>query len=340
MGALQFADIGDICERGSVKDTDVAMLRRALAVEACLKVADAEALFRIQDACPVQDPAWADFFVDTITDFLVREAEPSGYLTRGQGAWLVARISNNGAIRTKTEFDLLTNVLKKSRWAPESLVCYALGQIRDAVLAGIGPLRAGSVLKAGRITPAEVEGVRSILCAYGAEGTMALTRAEAEILFAINDAVCPVDVAMWPDDSGWSDLFMKAIASSVMAASGYAVPSREDVLQREPDFAAAAGFLGNEMAFAPAGRLPRGLFGNYRTQSPEERALERLERQRVEIITGEPVSEVHADWLAERLGGGGPVGRNEQTLFAAFKRAGTTLAPALQAVVDHHYRAA
>jgi hypothetical protein len=78
----------------------------------------------------------------------------------------------------------------------------------------------------------------------------------------------------------------------------------------------------------------------YRTQSPEERALERLERQRVEIITGEPVMELQAEWLAQRLGSRGPVGRNEQTLLAAFKSAGTKLAPALQGVVDRYCRAA
>ena len=334
MSALQLAAIGDICGRGSVKDTDVAMLRRALAQEACLNAADAEALFRIQDACPVQDPVWAEFFIDTVTDYLVREAEPSGYLTRCQGAWLAARISSEGRVRTKTEFDLLVNVLKKSRWAPASLACYALGQIRDAVLSGTGPLRSGCILACGRITPVEVEGVRSILCAYGAEGTMAVTRPEAEILFAINDAVCPPDAT--PDDAGWSDLFTRAVTGAIMAASGYAVPSREDMLQHEPGIAIAPDVTGA----GASGRATKGLLGSYRTQSAEERALERLERQRVEIITGEPVLEVHAGWLAERLGSGRPVGRNEQALLAAVKRAGTTLAPALQAVVDRHCRAA
>jgi hypothetical protein len=332
MSALQFADIGDICQRGSVKDTDVAMLGRALAREASLRPTDVDALFRIQDACPVQDPAWSEFFIGIITDYLVHEAEPSGYLTRSQGAWLIGRISRNGRVGTKTEFDLLVNVLKHSRWAPVSLACFALGQIRDAVVAGTGPLRGACVLDLGRITRAEVEGVRAILCAYGAEGTMAMTWAEADVLFAINDAVCPVGATHWPDDAGWSDLFVRVIAACVMAASGYAVPNREDMLQHEPWPAVAPGLFGD----GASGRL----LHSYRTQSPEERALERLERQRVEIITGEPVVELQAEWLAQRLGSRSPVGRNEQTLLAALKSAGTSLAPALQAVVDRHCRAA
>ena len=124
MSALQFADISEICGRGSVKDADVAALRRAFTQKPSLKPADVEALFYIQDACPVQDPVWAEFFIDTVTDYLVRELEPSGYLTHGQGTWLIARISVDGRVRTKTEFDLLVNVLDKSRWAPASLACF------------------------------------------------------------------------------------------------------------------------------------------------------------------------------------------------------------------------
>lgn len=338
MSALQFADIGEICDRGSVKDADVAALRRVFTQKPSLKAADVEALFHIQDACPVQDPVWAEFFIDTVTDYLVRETEPSGYLTRGQGAWLIARITIDGRVRTKTEFDLLVNVLDKSRWAPASLASFALAQVRDAVLTGTGPLRVGSVLKSGRITPAEVAGVRSILCAYGAEGTMAITRGEAEVLFAINDAVCTASASPASDDSAWSELFVRVMAGTVMAASGYAVSSREEMLQQEPGGPATALSV-TEMPTA-SGQLPMSMLGSYRTQSPEERALARLERQRVEIITGEPVREVDAQWLAERLGNGQQLGRNEHILLAALKRAGTTLAPVLQAAVDRHGRAA
>jgi hypothetical protein len=323
-----------------VKDADVAALRRVFTQKPSLKAADVEALFHIQDACPVQDPVWALFFIDTVTDYLVRELEPSGYLTHAQGAWLIARISVDRRVRTKTEFDLLVNVLDKSRWAPASLASFALAQVRDAVLTGTGPLRVGSVLKSGRITPAEVAGVRSILCAYGAEGTMAITRGEVEVLFAINDAVCSAGASHPADDSGWSELFVRAIAGTVMAASGYAVPSREEMLQHEPQGRATAALPGSESTPGAYGQLPIGMLGSYRTQSPEERALARLERQRVEIITGEPVREVDAQWLAERLGNGQQLGRNEHVLLAALKHAGTTLAPALQAAVDRHCRAA
>ncbi|HXF54471.1 MAG TPA: hypothetical protein VNK52_10150 [Hyphomicrobiaceae bacterium] len=332
MSTLQFADIGAICERGSVKDADVAMLRRALAQEVSLRPAQIEALFAIHNACPVQDPAWAEFFLDTVTDYLVREAEPSGYVTRSQSEWLIAHISNGkGRVATKTEFDLLIDVLKQSRWAPVSLACFALAQIRDAVLAGWGPLRGASPLAPGRITAAEVESVRTILCAYGAEGTMAITRSEADVLFAINDAVYPADcAAQWPDAPGWSSLFIRVMIAAMMTASGYAVPSRERMLQDEPWFAREVDHRGE---------LPP-LFASYRTQSPEERALERLERQRVEIITGEPVRELQAEWLAQRLGRGVLCGRNEEAVLAALTDVGIRLAPPLQALLDRHHRAA
>src|SRR4051812_37164106 len=157
MNVLRFVTVEEICRRGSVRDSDVAVLRRALDRSVRRTTQDADALFRIQDCCPVRDPAWSDFFIETVTDFLIREIEPTGYLTSEQTAWLVERLAPTGRIETKTELDLLLNVVEKARWAPESLIRFGLDQIRAAVVSGKGPLRAGSQLHPGRILDAEVE---------------------------------------------------------------------------------------------------------------------------------------------------------------------------------------
>jgi hypothetical protein len=78
----------------------------------------------------------------------------------------------------------------------------------------------------------------------------------------------------------------------------------------------------------------------YREQTSEERALARLERQRIEIITNEQVTEGEATWLAERLGRDGQLTPAEDALIAYLYREGTKVHPALRDSVDRLARAA
>lgn len=296
MNVLRFVTVEEICRRGSVRDSDVALLRRALDRSQRRTTQDADALFRMHGCCPVRDPAWADFFIETVTDFLIREMEPTGYLTSEQAAWLIERLAPGGAIETKTELDLLLNVVDKARWAPESLIRFALDQIRAAVVSGKGPLRAGTRQEPGRILDAEVEWLRELLFAFGGDGNVPITRTEGELLFAIQGALAEPDTS-----KAWFDTFTAAAANCVLSASGYAVPSREEALRRhfgrpgtgEPAPGSAAELLSEG---------PRGLLRRYRRLSADELAMARLERQRIEIITREPVSAGEADWLARLLG--------------------------------------
>src|SRR5207244_12359937 len=124
------------------------------------------------DAGPVQQPAWADCFVETITDCLGEQAEPQGYLTSENAQWLIERIGKDGRIDSKTELELLVNVLDKARWAPQSLVRFALEQVKDAVLNGTGPLRSGKKLEPGIVSEADVDLLRRILYSAGSDGSI------------------------------------------------------------------------------------------------------------------------------------------------------------------------
>ena len=62
-----------------------------------------------------------------------------------------------------------------------------------------------------------------------------------------------------------------------------------------------------------------GLFGGYRQQTEEERAVARLTRQKIEIVTHEAITPADAAWLAERIGGGGKLTPNQRALLAFLK---------------------
>src|SRR5258705_4126525 len=166
--AVQSAiSIAEIKAPGSIKDADVLKVRRNYYDDGIITAEEADAIFAMNDACPVQDPAWADCFIETTPDYLVEQAEPRGYLTAENAQWLIERIARDGRVETKTELELLVNVLDKARWAPQSLVRFALDQVKIAVMEGSGPLRSGKTLEPGRVCEDEVDLLRRILHSFG-----------------------------------------------------------------------------------------------------------------------------------------------------------------------------
>jgi hypothetical protein len=328
MGVLSAVAVAEIKARGSIKDADVLKLRRGYYDDGRISPDEAEMLFALNDACPVQDPAWADCFVEGITDYLVEQAEPKGYLTAENAAWLIERIAKDGRVESKTELDLLINVLDKARWAPQSLARFALEQVKIAVLEGTGPLRAGRQLEPGLVSEADVELLRRILYSVGSDGNLAISQPEAEVLFEIDAATADAD-----NHPSWSDLFVKAIGSCVMVASNYVPPARETVLARDA-WLDRRGDLSLDNLLSGMASGFTGLFGGYRKQSDEERAISRLTQQKVEIITHEAITAAEAAWLAQRIGRDGRLTPNERALLAFLKAESPSIDPSLQKLVD------
>lgn len=325
MGIVRTFPVEDVIKRGSIRANDVAGLRFAVYEDGLIGADEAERLIELNRRCPVQDHSWAELFLESITDYLVNQAKPEGYVTADNAAWLISRIATDGAVATKSELELLVNVIDRARWAPVSLSRLALDQVRLAVASGAGPLRDADGVGAGSITSSEIELLRRIVYAYGGDGNIAVTRDEAEVLFAINDALGP-DY----DDAEWRDLFVKAITNVVMAASGYNVPTREEALQREqildnPAEKVSPAAMLVSMVRAGLG----GLHDAYALQTAEERALARLERQRIEIITGEAIASDEATWIGERLGRDGVLSVSERALVAHLISESPSVDPAL-----------
>jgi len=328
MGVLSAVSVAEIKARGSIKDADVLKLRRNYYDDSRISAEEADTIFALNEACPVQDPAWAECFNETITDYVVDQMEPEGYITAENAQWLIERITRDGRVESKTELELAVNVLDKARWAPQSFVRFALDQVKEGVINGTGPLRAGKMLSPGVVTESDVELLRRILYAFGSDGSLAITRPEAEVLFEIEEATSDAD-----NHAAWSDLFVKAIASCVMAASGYATPPREVALARELWLDRRNDLsLDNVLSGMVTGM--KSLFSGYREQTDEERAIGRLTQQKIEIVTHETVTQAEAEWLAQRIGHDGELTPNEMALLIFLKAESPSIHPALQALVD------
>jgi hypothetical protein len=330
MAVLSAVSVAEIKARGSIKDADVLKLRRNYYDDGHITADEADIIFALNDACPIQDPAWADCFVETITDYIVDQAKPEGYLTTENVDWLLARVSKDGRIDTKTEMELVVSVLEKARWAPQRLVRFALEQVKDAVINGTGPLRSGKMLEPGVVGEADVDLLRRIIYSFGGDGNIAVTQPEAETLFAIEQATAGAD-----NHPSWGDLFVKAVANCVMACSGYAPPPREEALARDAWLERRGDLSLDRMAAGMAAVSGfKGLFGSYREQTDEERAIARLTQQKIEIVTNEAITAVEADWLAKSIGGRGQITPNERALLMFLKAESPSIHPKLQALVD------
>jgi hypothetical protein len=176
MGGLQSLPVQEILSRGSIKDSDVARFRRILYEDGIVAADECDLLFKLNSSCDIQEPDWPPFFIEAVTDFIVFQERPQGYLTADNAHWLLERVAKPGKMLSKTEFELIVNVIDKARWAPVSLAKYAMEQVKQAVITGKGPTRQGRASEPGSITDAEVDVLRRILYAFAGDGHVAITR--------------------------------------------------------------------------------------------------------------------------------------------------------------------
>jgi hypothetical protein len=195
---------------------------------------------------------------------------------------------------------------------------------------GDGPLANGRSLERGRVSRDEVDLMRRILYACGGDGNVAITRPEAEVLFDINDATASAD-----NDPAWSELFVKAIANFMMAASGYSVPAREEALRREKWLDAPSGGVADFFGRMAAGGL-RGFFKAYREPDHDIEAAwaERNARQSSATAAAETISAHEAEWLARRIGRDGVLHENEKALLRFVRDEAPAVHPSLRSLIN------
>ena len=318
-------DPAAICARGTISNADVAAIRRGYYKDGTVSEAEADALFAIEQNCK-SPAAWGALFVEAVTDYLVNQVKPEGYVTSENAQWLTERITVDGKVQTQNELELLIHVLEEARWTPTSLSALALAQVRHAIIDSTGPLRVGPRPATGIVTASDVNTLRRILYASGGDGSTAVTRAEAEVLMDIAEAA---DDAL--SDPAWIDLYTKAIANHLMAGAGFAPPSREEALKREEWLEAEpnlGGFFG-EMVQSGL----QGVWSAYHVADAETAELARLEDYKRSILVSEEVTAPEAAWLADRIGRDGHVGEAEKALLAFIGSNCPKIDPALKQLI-------
>ena len=331
MGELiMSAPVAGLTSKNRITAEDVTMLRRDVFADGVVTRGEAEALFALDQTARDKCPQWAPFFVEAVTDYIVHQEKPEGYISDENAAWLIRTISRDGMVDSRTELELLVHVLEEAKSSPGKLSAYALEQVAHAVIDGKGPLMLGGELVPGLIAKAEVDLLRRILHAYGGDGNIAVTKAEAEILFRINDRTASAS-----NDPSWNDLFVKAIANYVMCSAGYEPPTRDVALRHETFLEQSEPEIGGFFSRMVSGGLA-GIMEAYHSPGDIEaewearnRAAEALARRAETIDVGE------AKWLAEHVGDGKrPLRDNERALLTLIKHASPEIHPVLKPLLD------
>lgn len=218
----------DLKTRARIGAEDVLGLRRLVWADASVSREEADALMALNTACPVQAPEWIDYFVEVMTDYLVRQQRPEGYVDDAKAQWLMQWIDTDGRVDSRGELELLVKVLETATSVPQSLRTYALKQIEAAVLTGSGPTRrertdGDGTLDAGSINTTEVELLKRVIYAQASANGWVVSTEEADMLFRLKDATLNAANA-----AGWSDLFVHAVANHLMAHRNYDTLSRDD----------------------------------------------------------------------------------------------------------------
>ena len=285
-----------ILARGKITADDVLELRHRVFWKGVVTPDDAEMVFALNDQLEQNaDPSWEPFFVEALTDYIVFQAEPRGYISDENADWLIAHIGRSGHVDTACELELLVKVLERAQLSPVKLVTFALEQVKWGVIRSQGYVGACHQNEPGVVDKAETELVRRILFAFGGDGNISITRQEAGILFDINDATDEKK-----NDPAWSDLFVKALANFLLATSGYQVPTRQEALRREAwldePTAGVRAFMGEMLAGSLNAMWQAAKHGTLDGEPRHESGSSGL------TIGTEPLSTADdARWLADRM---------------------------------------
>lgn len=325
MGLIELGD--DIIARGEVTSADILALRQTIFSDVTVTREEAETLFRIDEGTERRVAEWRVLFLEALTDWLIRQQEPRGYVTDAQADWLIARIEADKRARDGTEIELVVRVLEQADSAPASLSAFGLNLVSRSV-----------VENDGVISASEVERMRRLMFAPSGPGRLAISREEAEVLFDLNDATRGA-----ANDPSWTDFFMRAVANAVTAAAGWTPPGREEALRRErwladPEAGIASGILKEfgevgvrNIGWHTPALLIRGLF---EPDAADALFREREQGQARAMATAAPVNAEEARWLIDRIGRDGEFDANERALIGFLKDLAPQTDPALQPLID------
>jgi hypothetical protein len=319
---------------GRIEAQHALQLRRMIYADGPVSKKDADILFSLNSACSKKDPAFAELFVEALTDYFVWQTEPRGYVTPEFARILIDNVTKDGHVETNTELALVLNVVHWARQCPEELVALVLESVRQSVLLSRDGALGGNRPRVS-IGAGDVAILRKALHAPAGDGSLLVTRREAELLFTLNEAT-----AAGKNDPEWTDFFSRAIANHLMnPMNAPFTPTIEDASRRErwlDERGSIGGLLSGVGAALARGDVPvRKVFEEFDpfgAKAAKREAQEEALATKVRL-SRESIDADEARWVADRILRDGSIDENERALLAFLKKESPAIDPALSAVM-------
>jgi hypothetical protein len=206
-------DLSAMAGDGGIDADGVLRLRRAIYQHGGIDREKAAALFRINRDHRGSDPAWAEFYVEALSDFFFWRGNTDSGLTEDAERMLMEWIGPAERIDDATELRLLLKLIFYTTGCSETFRAYVLDAVRHSVLHSRQALYGHTERMPGAIDAADVEVIRKLVYGLGGQGGMTISTTEAEFLFELDRATAGA-----ANVSAWRDLFVKAITMHLLFA--------------------------------------------------------------------------------------------------------------------------
>jgi hypothetical protein len=306
---------------GFVSEDEVLYLRNSVFADGIVSAEELDALFELGARAREGDPEWLQFFAEAAADFYLREEEPAGYLTAEEFQSLKARVTRDGHA-SALELALLVKLMETAELTPPDMAAFVGEQLRRSIADKPGGARVGK---------SDAMLLRRYLFAAGGAGNVAVTRAEAELLFDINDAA-----GHGENDPAWPELFVQGIVNHLMAHLGYTPPSREEAFRRDAfmrDSSVNVGGFFKRMMSANRGAYKNAFFSIFKNTSANEPYKAHNQAREADAAIAAQVTADEAAWLAERIGRNGALDENERRLIERMREHESELPAQLRALL-------
>jgi hypothetical protein len=190
----------DIIADGVVDADEVNGMRERLYADGVIDREEADFLFEVNDAVSgnANDPGWKDLFVEALTKHVLDDDVSPGEVDDDETAYLVSKIQSDGKV-DDIELALLVNIVATAKGTTDRFQQFLLDSLKPAIL------------EDGIIDADEVEMLKQVVYGTGGGAGEGVDRAEADLLFDLNDAVSGK-----ANDPSWKEFFVEAISKHVL----------------------------------------------------------------------------------------------------------------------------
>jgi hypothetical protein len=201
----------EIRRTGRIGADHVLELRRTIYGNGSIGRDEAEFLLHLNRQSRGKDPAWAEFYVEALSDFFYWREGTESSLTEDAERMLFEWIGPRAQLDDSTELRLLLNLIFRTSACSERFRALVLRAVERSVLHSGQALFGHGARRPGAIDKADVEIIRRLVYGSGSQSGFAIGRVEADFLFALNRATAGAD-----NDPAWRDLFVKAITMHLL----------------------------------------------------------------------------------------------------------------------------